>query len=82
MAEVKATTTAEADVGETTVDNVLRAVLVSDRTQLHPLIVFFSVLGGVFVFGAVGILVGPVVFVVALTLVAMARAALGIDEAA
>lgn len=65
-----------------TVDNVLRAVLVSDRTQLHPLIVFFSVLGGIFVFGAVGILVGPVVFVVALTLVAMARAALGIDEVA
>lgn len=60
-----------------TVDNYLRAVLVGGRTQLHPLVVFFSVLGGLVVFGAVGIFVGPVLFVVALALVEMARLALG-----
>ena len=56
-----------------TVDNWLRAVLVSDRAQLHPLVVFFSVLGAVFVFGAVGLFVGPVLFVVGLSLIETAR---------
>lgn len=56
-----------------TVDNVLRAILVSGRAQLHPLIVFFSVLGAIFVFGAVGILIGPILFVVCLSLIETAR---------
>jgi len=56
-----------------TVDNLLRAVLVSDRAQLHPLIVFFSVLGGIIVFGAAGVLIGPVLFVVCLSLIETAR---------
>lgn len=59
-----------------TIDNYLRAVLVSDRTQLHALVVFFSVLGGLFAFGAVGIFVGPVLFVVALTILELARLAM------
>jgi predicted PurR-regulated permease PerM len=59
-----------------TIDNYLRAVLVSDRTQLHPLVVFFSVLGGLFAFGAVGLFVGPVLFAVGLTILEMARLAM------
>lgn len=59
-----------------TVDNVLRTLLVSGRTQLHPLAVFFSVLGGIFVFGGVGLFVGPVLFVIALTVLEMARRSL------
>lgn len=56
-----------------TVDNVLRAVLVSDRAHLHPLVVFFSVLGGLVLFGAAGVFVGPVLFVVGLSVISMAR---------
>jgi predicted PurR-regulated permease PerM len=56
-----------------TVDNVLRTLLVSDRAHLHPLVAFFSVLGGLLVFGAAGVFMGPVLFVVALTLVEIAR---------
>jgi predicted PurR-regulated permease PerM len=59
------------------IDNVLRPVLISGRAQLHPLAVFFSILGGVFVFGAIGLLLGPVLFVIALTVLEMARLALG-----
>lgn len=59
-----------------TVDNYLRAVLIGDRTQLHSLVVFFSVLAGLFAFGAVGIFVGPVLFVIAFSLLELARAAL------
>jgi predicted PurR-regulated permease PerM len=63
-----------------TVDNVIRAVLVSDRAKVHPLVVFFGVLGGVFAFGAVGILVGPVLIVVAGALMEMTRLSLFPDD--
>jgi predicted PurR-regulated permease PerM len=59
-----------------TIDNVLRALLVGGRAQMHPLIVFFSVLGGLLLFGAVGLLLGPVLFVVSLTLIEVARRSL------
>lgn len=59
-----------------TIDNVLRAWLVGERAQLHPLIVFFSVLGGLVAFGAVGVFVGPVLFVVSLTVIELARRSL------
>jgi predicted PurR-regulated permease PerM len=63
-----------------TVDNVLRAVLVSTRARVHPLVVFLGVLGGVLMFGAVGILVGPVLIVAAAALMEMARMSLFPDE--
>ena len=48
------------------VDTVLRPILVGKRTRMHELVVFFSVLGGLQVFGVLGIIMGPVV--VALTM--------------
>lgn len=60
-----------------TVDNLLRAVLVSDRGQLHPLVVFLSVLGALAAFGPIGILLGPILFVLALSFVEVARIAVG-----
>jgi predicted PurR-regulated permease PerM len=65
-----------------TVDNVIRAVLVSGRARVHPLVVFFGVLGGVLMFGAVGILVGPVLIVAAGALMEMARLSLFPEDAA
>lgn len=65
-----------------TVDNVLRATLVSSRARVHPLVVFLGVLGGVLMFGAVGILVGPVLIVAAAALMEMARMSLFPDEQA
>lgn len=59
-----------------TVDNLLRTFLVSGRAHLHPLIVFFSVLGGLFAFGAVGFFIGPVLFVLSLSVIEIARLAL------
>lgn len=56
-----------------TIDNVLRAWLVSDRLKIHPLLVFLGVVGGVFLFGAPGLVVGPVGFVLALALMQMGR---------
>lgn len=62
-----------------TVDNYLRAIIVSERARLHPLAVFLSVLGGLFLFGAAGLFLGPVLFVVGLSLLEMARLALDAD---
>lgn len=44
-----------------TVDNVLRPVLVSGRARIGALTVFIGVIGGVSAFGAVGLFLGPVV---------------------
>ena len=51
-----------------TIDNFLRPRLVSDRANLHPLFIFFSVLGGLAAFGIVGLLIGPVVLAITLAL--------------
>ncbi len=43
------------------IDNLLRPILVGQRAKLHELVIFFSVLGGLKYFGLLGILLGPVV---------------------
>ncbi len=45
------------------VDNVIKVFVLHGRSQLHPLLALLSVLGGVQVFGPIGILVGPMVVV-------------------
>jgi predicted PurR-regulated permease PerM len=51
-----------------TVDNFLRPKLIKNQTKLHELFVFFSVLGGMSVFGILGIVLGPVVLAITLGL--------------
>lgn len=51
-----------------TVDNFLRPRLIRGQTKLHELFVFFSVLGGMRVFGLLGIVLGPVVLAITLAL--------------
>lgn len=43
------------------VDNFLRPLLLSGRAHLNELLVFISVLGGIRVFGMVGLILGPIV---------------------
>jgi predicted PurR-regulated permease PerM len=56
-----------------TVDNFLRPKLVGERTKLHELFIFFAVLGGLQVFGVVGIVLGPVVLAITLALLDVFR---------
>ena len=51
------------------VDNFLRPKLVGKKTGMHDLVIFFSVLGGLQVFGILGLFVGPVVVAVALAII-------------
>jgi predicted PurR-regulated permease PerM len=56
-----------------TVDNLLRPKLIGERTRLHELVVLFAVLGGIQVFGALGIVTGPAIAAIALALLAVWR---------
>ncbi|HWW77319.1 MAG TPA: AI-2E family transporter [Pyrinomonadaceae bacterium] len=55
------------------VDNFLRPKLVGERTRLHELLVFFSVLGGLQVFGVLGIVLGPVIVAITIALLDVLR---------
>ena len=44
-----------------TIDNILRPVLLGGRASLNGLLIFISVLGGIAVFGVLGVVLGPIV---------------------
>jgi len=48
-------------------DNVLRPLLMGSGVDMHTLVIFFSILGGIHYFGMLGILFGPIVLALALT---------------
>jgi predicted PurR-regulated permease PerM len=50
------------------VDNVMRPWLISGRAQLGGLLVFISVLGGISVFGLLGVVLGPIIAATAASL--------------
>jgi predicted PurR-regulated permease PerM len=43
------------------VDNFLRPVFISAKTHIHPLLLFFAVLGGIQAFGLMGLVAGPLI---------------------
>ena len=45
-----------------TVDNILKPLLIGNRLGLPVLFLFFGILGGIALFGALGIVLGPVIF--------------------
>jgi predicted PurR-regulated permease PerM len=51
------------------VDNFLRPLLVGARTKIHPLLLFFAVIGGIQAFGMIGIIAGPLIVTLCITLV-------------
>ncbi len=50
-------------------DNFLRPFFVSAKTNIHPLLLFFSVLGGIQAFGLIGLVAGPLIATLFLTLI-------------
>jgi predicted PurR-regulated permease PerM len=56
-----------------TIDNFLSPRLVGHRASLHELLIFFAVLGGLEVFGVLGLVIGPVVVAITLALIEMVR---------
>jgi predicted PurR-regulated permease PerM len=61
-------------------DNILRPWFLRTRIQLHPLIIFFAILGGVSVFGFNGLVLGPLLVILFLTALDLFLAELDIKE--
>jgi predicted PurR-regulated permease PerM len=59
-----------------TVDNLVKPLVLHGRSNLHPLLALLSVLGGVQALGPIGILVGPMVVAFLQTLLNMVHAEL------
>ncbi len=55
--------------GISLVDNLLRPMIIGNRTKLPFLAIFFSVLGGIRIFGIIGIIMGPLVLVLFLSVI-------------
>ncbi len=51
-----------------TIDNFLRPILVGNDTQMHPLLILLSTLGGLVVFGISGFIIGPIITALLLSL--------------
>lgn len=47
--------------GVALIDNFLRPIMVGKDIQMHPLIVLFSTLGGIILFGVSGFIIGPII---------------------
>jgi predicted PurR-regulated permease PerM len=57
-----------------TIDNFLYPILVGTRLRSHTAIILISILGGIALFGITGIILGPVTFTIAATLLDFWRA--------
>jgi predicted PurR-regulated permease PerM len=56
-----------------TIDNIVYPILVGKEMRMHTLNVFLATVGGLMAFGAPGIVIGPVVFALAFSLVRVWR---------
>jgi predicted PurR-regulated permease PerM len=55
------------------IDNVIKPLLLQGSADIHPLLGFLSILGGILAFGVFGLLVGPVILSLVLSAVRIYR---------
>ena len=60
-------------LGISLVDNLLRPLIIGNRTKMPFLAIFFSVLGGIKLFGIIGFIMGPMVLVLFLSVIEIFR---------
>jgi predicted PurR-regulated permease PerM len=51
------------------IDNIIKPRLIAAHSRVHPLVILIGMIGGIEVFGFIGLLVGPVIFGIFLQLV-------------
>ena len=44
-----------------TIDNIIKPKIISSRSKIHPVIVLIGLIGGIKMFGIVGIIIGPLI---------------------
>ncbi|HWR10267.1 MAG TPA: AI-2E family transporter [Rectinemataceae bacterium] len=45
-------------------DNFLRPMILGDRLKMHPLLIFFAIVGGLSIFGFNGLILGPLIVII------------------
>jgi len=50
------------------IDYLLRPILVGHESKMHDLLIFFSTLGGIIIFGVMGFIIGPMIAMIFITL--------------
>lgn len=63
-------------------DNFLRPHLFSGKTEMHTLLMFFSIMGGIVMFGLLGIVLGPLIAAVFVSLLKVFEVSIRSDKAA
>ena len=51
------------------IDNVVRPLFIEGKANMHTLVVFFSIMGGIAYFGMLGMIFGPIVVAIGLTFI-------------
>lgn len=46
-----------------TVDNVIKPIVIGDKTNIHPMILVFAILGGLNLVGFLGVFLAPIILV-------------------
>lgn len=64
------------------VDNILRPMLIAGKASMHPLLLFFSIMGGISLFGLLGVILGPIIAAIFVTLLKIFEIKLHPDPAA
>lgn len=59
--------------GISLIDNILKPIIIGSRTRMPVLIIFFSVLGGIKLFGLIGLIMGPFVLAVFISVIEIFR---------
>jgi len=55
------------------IDNILRPAFVSKKTKMHPLLILVGMIGGLFLFGILGFILGPLILAYVLIIVEIYR---------
>ena len=50
------------------IDEIIRAYLIKDKAEVNPIFIIFSILGGVSIFGFWGVIIGPIIIALAITI--------------
>ena len=53
------------------IDNLLRPKLIGDKLRAHPLLILIGLLGGIFLFGFLGIFIGPLILTLLVAILEM-----------
>jgi predicted PurR-regulated permease PerM len=64
------------------VDNLVYPILVGRKLRMHTIVSFIGIIGGVLLWGAPGVVLGPLIVSMSLTLMGIWRARVGLSDRA